>query len=99
MVGDKAPTPEDLVQNTEVRKKVIDTIGRLPRRLREMFILRVVSGLSIDETAKALGLTVPATKTRIFRARSFMRFQLRDMRGKTDASIPTPNSVFPVNRR
>ncbi len=87
------------MRSAEIRQKVNDTAGRLPRPLREVFVLSVISGLSIAETAKALGLTVPATKTRIFRARSFMRFQLRDMRGKTDASIPTPNSVFPVNRR
>ena len=99
MVVDRAPTPEDLVRSAEIRRKVIDTAGRLPRPLRDVFVLSVISGLSIAETAKALGLTVPATKTRIFRARSFMRLQLRDMRGKTNASIARPNSVFPVNAR
>jgi predicted RNA polymerase sigma factor len=58
--------------------------------LRDPFVLSKISGLSTAETAKALGLTIPATKTRIFRARSFMRSQLRDMRPKTDRSVATP---------
>lgn len=87
VVRDKAPTPEDRVQNTEVRKMLIETIARLPRRLRETFTLRAVSGLSIEETAKALGLTVPATKTRLFRARSFMRSALRNTSGRANGTL------------
>jgi RNA polymerase sigma-70 factor (ECF subfamily) len=94
MVVDRAPTPEDLVQSAEIHQKVIDTAGRLPRPLRDVFVLSAISGLSIAETAKALGLTVPATKTRIFRARSFMRSQLGDIRGKTDASTTRPKQPF-----
>ena len=98
MAVDRAPTPEDLVQSAEIHQRVIDTAGRLPRPLRDV-VLSAISGLSIAETAKALGLTVPATKTRIFRARSFMRSQLGDIRGKTDTSIARLNNVFPVNPR
>ena len=90
IVLDQAPTPEDLVRRAEMHQKVIDTVGRLPRHLRDVFVLCKISELSIAETAKALGLTVPATKTRIFRARSFMRSQLRDMRPKTDRNVATP---------
>ena len=90
VVVDQAPSPEDLVRSAEMHQKIIDTIGRLPRHLRDVFVLSKISGLSIAETANALGLTIPATKTRIFRARSFMRSQLRDMRGKTDGNVATP---------
>ena len=89
VVVDQAPSPEQLVRSAEIHQKIIDTVGRLPRHLRDVFVLSKISGLSIAETAKALGLTIPATKTRIFRARSFMRFQLRDMRGKTDGNVAT----------
>jgi RNA polymerase sigma-70 factor (ECF subfamily) len=80
LVRDKAPTPEDLMQRAEMRKTLVETVDRLPRPLRETFTLRAISGLSLAETAKALGLTVPATKTRLFRARSFMRSALKNMR-------------------
>jgi RNA polymerase sigma-70 factor, ECF subfamily len=86
MARDMAPTPEDLMQSTEVRQTLVATAAKLPPRLRETFTLRVISGLSIGETAKALGITVPTTKTRLFRARSFMRSALKNMRGKANGT-------------
>src|ERR1700680_4580614 len=80
VVRDMAPTPEGLVQSGEMCKTLDETTARLPRPLRETFTLCAISGLSIAETAKALGLTVPATKTRLFRARSFMRSALKNLR-------------------
>lgn len=83
VVRDTKPTPEDLMQNREVCRMLEETAARLPRPLRETFTLCAISGLSIAETAKALNLTVPATKTRLFRARSFMRSALKNnMRAK-----------------
>ena len=82
VVRDIAPTPEDLMQSAGMRKTLVETIARLPQRLRETFTLYAISGLSIAETAQALGLTVPATKTRLFRARSFMRSALKNIRYK-----------------
>jgi RNA polymerase sigma-70 factor, ECF subfamily len=95
---DQAPTPEDLVRSAEIHQKVVDTAGRLPRPLRDAFLLSAIAGLSAAETAQALGLTVSATKTRIFRARSFMRSQLRDLCGKSGASLATPKQRFSAQR-
>jgi hypothetical protein len=39
------------------------------------------SEMPISEVAESLGLTVPAAKSRIFRARSAMRLSLRDVWG------------------
>ena len=39
IVVDQAPTPEDLVRSAEIHRKVIDTAGRLPRPLRDAFVL------------------------------------------------------------
>ena len=90
VVVDHAPSPEQLVRRAEIHQKIIAAAGRLPRHLRDPFVLSRISGLSTAETAKALGLTIPAPKTRIFRARSFMRSQLRDMHPKTDRSVAAP---------
>jgi DNA-directed RNA polymerase specialized sigma24 family protein len=68
-------------------KTLGETTARLPRPLRETFSLCAISGLSIAETAKALGLTVPATKTRLFRARSFMRTALKNMRDNANGAV------------
>jgi RNA polymerase sigma-70 factor, ECF subfamily len=78
VVRDMKPTPEDLMQNREMCRMLGETTARLPLPLRETFTLFVISGLSIAETAKELSLTVPATKTRLFRARSFMRSALKN---------------------
>jgi RNA polymerase sigma-70 factor (ECF subfamily) len=87
VVRNMAPTPEDLMQSREMRKTLGETTARLPRRLRETFSLCAISGLSIAETAKALGLTVPATKTRLFRARSFMKTALKNMRDSANGAV------------
>ena len=92
VVVDRGPTPEEFVRNAEIHQRVVDSVGKLPRPLRDAFVLSKISGLSIAETAMALGLTVSATKTRIFRARYFMRSELRDMRPKKErrGATPTP---------
>jgi len=71
-----SPTPEDLALRAELNRAVTDAAARLPKRLSEVFIRCNVSGLSIQDTASALGITVQATKTRLFRARSLMRQKL-----------------------
>lgn len=69
-------TPEDLLLRAEIEKALADAIAKLPKDMREVFTRRL-SGLSIRETAQALGLTVQAAKTRSFRARSRMRQKLQ----------------------
>ena len=87
VVRDTTPTPEDLMQSREMCKMLGETTAQLSRPLRETFTLCAISGLSIAETAKALGLTVPAAKTRLFRARSFMRSALKHMRGNANGAV------------
>ena len=69
-------TPEHLLVRAELNRAVADATATLPKHLREVFI-RGISGLSIRDTAEALGLTVPATKTRLFRARCMVRRKLQ----------------------
>jgi RNA polymerase sigma-70 factor (ECF subfamily) len=51
-------------------------IDALPETLRVVFILRDLEGLSTKETADELGLSVPAVKTRLMRARLALRERL-----------------------
>jgi DNA-directed RNA polymerase specialized sigma24 family protein len=53
----------------EIRRLVAE-IGRLPERQRLALVLREFDGRTHAETARALGTTVPATKSLIIRARS-----------------------------
>jgi RNA polymerase sigma-70 factor (ECF subfamily) len=58
-------------------KTILDNaIQKLPFDNRVVFILRDVEGLSADETGKILKLSVPAVKSRLRRARVFLRERL-----------------------
>ena len=61
-VRDKAPTPEETARCAEVRKSILDSVAELPPRLRDVFTLCCLSGFSLRETARELGLSIPATK-------------------------------------
>jgi len=74
-----ALTPEKLTLHGEIRAAVADGVSRLPEPLREVFSLYTGAGLSLKEVAGALGLTLPAVKTRLFRANSRMRSHLQPM--------------------
>jgi RNA polymerase sigma-70 factor (ECF subfamily) len=65
--------PEKLYGKQEVRMMVEDAIRSLPPIYRETFVLRDVEGLRAEEAAEILGLTLPAIKSRLLRARLLMR--------------------------
>jgi RNA polymerase sigma-70 factor (ECF subfamily) len=68
--------PEVDLLSAEAKKHLDEAIRRLPERLRLVFLLRDVEGLSIRETSEALDLTETAVKTRLLRARLNLREQL-----------------------
>lgn len=65
--------PEKLFGKQEIRKMVEDAIQSLPLIYRETFVLRDVEGFRAEEAAEILGLTLPAIKSRLLRARLLMR--------------------------
>ena len=78
-VVDGTPTPEDLARTEEVGEALTQMAARLPKSLRDAFTLYIISGVSLQETAEMLGLSLTATKTRVFRARSLLRSQLNEV--------------------
>ena len=75
-VADWAPNPEQLYNQSELREILQKTIQGLPPGFRTVFVLRDVEGLSTEETADALGLSIPAVKSRLLRARLQLRERL-----------------------
>src|SRR5690349_6380376 len=73
-VADWSPNPEQQYSQAELRDILTRTIQGLPPSFRTVFVLRDVEGLSTEETADALELSIPAVKSRLLRA----RLQLRD---------------------
>lgn len=75
-------TPEAALDRAVVREALEAAITGLPPAYREVLLLRDVEGLSTAATAEALGLTEAAVKTRLHRARLFVRERLsRDLAG------------------
>ena len=72
-----SPTPEELVLRAELARAVANATAKLPKRLNDVLTPHIYSGLSVEAIAKALGLTVPATKTRLFRARARVRQEVQ----------------------
>jgi RNA polymerase sigma-70 factor (ECF subfamily) len=68
--------PDEALQSAEFRAMLQPLIAGLSPLLRDAFVLRYVDGLSIEETAKALGLKRNATKTRVHRACQALREQI-----------------------
>ena len=66
----------------ESKRHLDQAIRRLPEKLRVVFLLRDIEGLSIRETSETLGLTETAVKTRLLRARLNLREQLSSYYGE-----------------
>lgn len=72
----ESPAKETL--NSELKIKLDEAIKKLPVKYRLVFLLRDVEGLSIEETKNILNLTVPVIKSRLFRARNFLKNELQE---------------------
>jgi RNA polymerase sigma-70 factor (ECF subfamily) len=75
-IEDWGPSPEDRYKQTEMSDILSSTIADLDPPFRIVFQLRDIEELSTEETAEALGLSVPAVKSRLLRARLKLRQKL-----------------------
>lgn len=75
-VEDWGPSPEDRYKQSELSDILATTISELEPPFRIVFQLRDIEELSTEETAEALGLSVPAVKSRLLRARLKLRQKL-----------------------
>jgi RNA polymerase sigma-70 factor, ECF subfamily len=70
------PTPEQRYARTEMNSILNEAIGKLDPIFRTVFLLRDVEQISTEETAELLGISVPAVKSRLLRARLKLRENL-----------------------
>lgn len=84
-VEDWGPSPEERFEQTELSGILSRVIGELEPAFRVVFQLRDIEEMSTEETAEALGLSVPAVKSRLLRARLKLRQKLNRFfrRGET----------------
>jgi RNA polymerase sigma-70 factor (ECF subfamily) len=68
--------PEQRYSREELRSILDDAVQSLKPDFRTVFVLRDIEELSTEETAEALGISVPAVKSRLLRARLALREKL-----------------------
>ena len=78
MYKDWSARPDLIVFNKEAIKIIDESINDLPESYRTVFHLRDIEGLSNEEVADVLEISVPAVKSRLHRARLFLRDKLSD---------------------
>jgi RNA polymerase sigma-70 factor (ECF subfamily) len=75
-----AESPFQAAARREAACRVRGAAARLPQHYRHVLILRDIEDLDLRETASCLGLSMPAVKSRLFRARRLLSVTLRSER-------------------
>src|SRR6202142_1222602 len=84
-IEDWGPSPEKKFAQTELNEILNRVIGELDPIFRVAFLLRDVEGLSTEETAQILGISVAAVKSRLLRARLKLRQKLNKYFRRSEA--------------
>ena len=69
-------SPAKVAENNNLKEILDKVIAKLDPNYRIVFLLRDVEGLSTEETAEITKLSVTAVKSRLHRARAFLRNEL-----------------------
>ncbi|MDP7147777.1 MAG: sigma-70 family RNA polymerase sigma factor [Nitrospinaceae bacterium] len=75
-IQDWSENTESLLFDNETRETIQKAVDLLPDKEKIVFLLRDVEGLSTEKVGEILELTVPAVKSRLHRARLFLRKKL-----------------------
>lgn len=80
-IADWRESPEYLVEKNETKQFIADALDQLDEKPRLVFVLRDVEGMSVRETADALGISEVNVKVRLLRARLQLRERLTHVFG------------------
>jgi RNA polymerase sigma-70 factor (ECF subfamily) len=77
---DHGPGPLDRLHDVQSYADMTAAVRQLPQRQREAFMLRMLEGLDVAETAQAMGCSEGSVKTHLSRAMHHLRDLLEDWR-------------------
>jgi RNA polymerase sigma-70 factor (ECF subfamily) len=100
-MGDWSKEVERNALNEELGRMIRMYTEELSEKYRVVFVLSDVEGLSNEETAKILGLTVPAVKSRLHRARLYLHEQLSRylLEGSSGLAVRQPDLKTGIENR
>lgn len=87
-------TPDEHAESAEVWRRVQDGLQRIEPAYREILVLRDIEGLRAKEVADVVGISVPAVKSRLHRARSQLREHLAATPYRPQPGCPDIRKVF-----
>ena len=76
-IADRRPNPEQYFIQGENHRRLQSAISKLPKSYRRVVEIRLQSDGSFKEIAEEAGITIGATKSRLFNARKALRSSLR----------------------
>ena len=76
LLRDWREIPSEALERKEIRLLLQHAVADLPSIYREVFLLRDVEELSVNESAEVLGITVASVKVRLHRARIMLQKKL-----------------------
>jgi RNA polymerase sigma-70 factor (ECF subfamily) len=74
--ANRVADPETSMAQSEIHLLLERSIDGLPQGFREVFVARLVEGMSVQETAELFGIPPQTVKTRLFRARALLRTEI-----------------------
>jgi RNA polymerase sigma-70 factor (ECF subfamily) len=79
--------PEDAAESAAALEELSVAVGELPPKLRAIIVLKDVYGLSHEDIAGELGISVAAAKVRLHRGRKKLRDLLYDDEGRRARAV------------
>jgi RNA polymerase sigma-70 factor, ECF subfamily len=76
LLRDWREIPSEVLERGEIRQLLQEAIEQLPDIYRQVFLLRDVQEMTINETAEALNISIPSVKVRLHRARMMLQKRL-----------------------
>lgn len=70
-------SPDDNIENKEIRNGIESALSELPDKCREVFVLSYVNGLKSKDIADAMGVSVRTVEAHIYKALRILRSRLK----------------------
>ena len=96
-IADWRQSPAELAQRNETQRLLDQALNELDPKHRLVFLLRDVQGLTVKETAEALGLSEANTKVRLLRARLQLREELTRALGNPARRVTAAHEHWPAS--